>query len=186
MLSTSAGKVHYEMKNGILQLQKAQSNVSSVYRLFVREKLMFLSDEGPTLKTLHFALYIGSTRTFYINAAHTLYTFISPKCTTVWITLDKSHWTVNIWKGFLPLWISAVCHFFCHFLLLLFFKGFQGFADSIIKYKRVCWLIIKYGVAVNSNSIVRSLSIVVWWSCCDDSEGSNLVDTIYCYSEFYW
>ena len=27
---------------------------------------MFLSDEGPTLKTLNFAFYIGGTPTFFI------------------------------------------------------------------------------------------------------------------------
>ena len=35
--------------------------------LGLSEGNMILSDEGPTLKTLDFAFYIGSTPTFYIS-----------------------------------------------------------------------------------------------------------------------
>ena len=48
-------------KVGVLPISKALSNVSSIRPLW--EKNMFLSDEGPTLKTLD-CFHIGSTPTF--------------------------------------------------------------------------------------------------------------------------
>ena len=49
-------------KFGILPIWIAKSNVSSIGPSL--ERIMFLSDEGPTLKTLDFTIRIGSTPTF--------------------------------------------------------------------------------------------------------------------------
>ena len=53
-------------KVGILPIWKAKSNVVSNVGRSWSERNMFLSiaDEGPTLETLDFAFYIGSTPTF--------------------------------------------------------------------------------------------------------------------------
>ena len=57
----------------MFQSKYKKSNVSSVGPF--SETNVFLSDEGPTLETLDFALYIGSTPTFlyfdlYLNTAY--------------------------------------------------------------------------------------------------------------------
>ena len=53
-------------KVGILPIWKAKSNVVSNVGRSWSERNMFLgiADEGPTLETLDFAFYIGSTSTF--------------------------------------------------------------------------------------------------------------------------
>ena len=60
-------KLKLYKKVGVLPIRIVKSNVSSVWP-FVREKGLFLSDEGSTLETLDYSIRIGSTTTFlYIS-----------------------------------------------------------------------------------------------------------------------
>ena len=88
--------VNWKMCKGVLSVNNGVSDLRHVSKLydaasslwrsgFVREKWKHpvLSDEGPTLETLDFAFYIGSTPTFlyfdlYVNSAYATPTRFPP------------------------------------------------------------------------------------------------------------
>ena len=58
-------------KVGVLPIRIVKSNISSVYPS--SERNMFLSNEGPTLKTLDFTIHSDSTPTFLYFSIHNTY-----------------------------------------------------------------------------------------------------------------
>ena len=80
---------------GVLPIRIAQSNISSI------GPLLFLSDEGPMLKTLDYTIHIGSTPTFFILR------FVSLLCLRSTLRLFQK----NIYL--FSLWLHLISIIFC-------------------------------------------------------------------------